>query len=87
MPEALIVCGGWDGHEPEQTGELFAGILSDGGFERVHVAMDALAGLESEQGQLARRTTASDFRTRRSPNSTRSGASYRRTASPGRAKR
>ena len=31
--KALIVWGGWDGHEPKQVGELFAGILREEGFE------------------------------------------------------
>jgi type 1 glutamine amidotransferase len=31
--KALIVWGGWDGHEPRQVGEVFAGILKSEGFE------------------------------------------------------
>jgi type 1 glutamine amidotransferase len=27
MPAALIVAGGWEGHEPRQTADLFAGVL------------------------------------------------------------
>lgn len=33
MKSALVVWGGWDGHEPQQTAELFAGILTENGFE------------------------------------------------------
>ena len=31
--KALIVWGGWDGHQPKEVGELFAGVLKDEGFE------------------------------------------------------
>ena len=30
--KALIVCGGWDGHEPERVAELFSRLLRDDGF-------------------------------------------------------
>ena len=34
MPNrALIVWGGWEGHEPEQVADLFAGMLESEGFE------------------------------------------------------
>lgn len=33
MKKALIVWGGWDGHEPKQVGELFAGLLDAEGFD------------------------------------------------------
>ena len=33
MKKALIVWGGWDGHEPRQVGEIFFGILEDNEFE------------------------------------------------------
>lgn len=33
MPSALIVAGGWAGHEPRQCADLFAGVLRDEGFE------------------------------------------------------
>jgi len=33
MKKALIVWGGWDGHEPKQCAELFAPILEEEGFE------------------------------------------------------
>ncbi len=32
MKKALIVRGGWDGHEPKQIGDLFAGLLEADGF-------------------------------------------------------
>ncbi len=32
MKSALIVWGGWEGHEPQQCAELFAGVLSDEGY-------------------------------------------------------
>jgi len=33
MKKALIVQGGWDGHEPVQVSEVFAGILKSEGFD------------------------------------------------------
>jgi len=33
MKKALIVWGGWDGHEPEQCANIFAPILESEGFE------------------------------------------------------
>ncbi|MCX6344801.1 MAG: ThuA domain-containing protein [Armatimonadetes bacterium] len=33
MKSALIVWGGWDGHEPQQTAELYASILQENGFQ------------------------------------------------------
>jgi type 1 glutamine amidotransferase len=32
MKSALFVWGGWDGHQPKQCAELFAGILKDEGY-------------------------------------------------------
>lgn len=32
-PRALMVWGGWDGHEPQQTTERFAALLRDHGFD------------------------------------------------------
>lgn len=32
MKSALIVWGGWEGHQPQQSAELFAGILRDAGY-------------------------------------------------------
>ncbi len=31
--KALVVYGGWDGHEPKATGEVFARVLAEDGFE------------------------------------------------------
>jgi type 1 glutamine amidotransferase len=31
--KALIVWGGWDGHQPKEVGELFANVLKEEGFE------------------------------------------------------
>ncbi len=36
MREALIVWGGWSGHEPEQCASIIAGMLEEDGF-RVHL--------------------------------------------------
>jgi len=33
MKKALIVWGGWDGHQPKQVGEIFARVLREEGFE------------------------------------------------------
>jgi type 1 glutamine amidotransferase len=33
MKSALFVYGGWDGHEPQQVSELFAGILESEGYQ------------------------------------------------------
>ena len=33
MKNALIVWGGWDGHEPKQCADLFAAKLSARGFQ------------------------------------------------------
>ena len=33
MRKALMVWGGWDGHEPKQTVEVFAPVLQEEGFE------------------------------------------------------
>lgn len=39
---ALIVAGGWDGHEPQATAEIFAGVLRADGYEvRVSDTLDA----------------------------------------------
>jgi len=41
MLQALMVYGGWDGHEPEQTTRIFEQVLEDEGFEvRVEDSMD-----------------------------------------------
>jgi len=33
MKKALIVQGGWDGHEPKQVSEIFAQVLTDNGMD------------------------------------------------------
>lgn len=44
MKSALMVWGGWDGHEPRQTTEVFAPILQAEGFNvEVSDTLDALA--------------------------------------------
>ncbi len=41
MRQALIVWGGWDGHQPKQCAEVFAPFLQESGFEvRVSDSMD-----------------------------------------------
>ena len=51
MKQALIVWGGWDGHEPRQVGERFAGVLEKEGF-RVEISdtLEAFADLEKLKG-------------------------------------
>lgn len=42
MKRALIVWGGWDGHEPQQTAEIMANSLTSEGFEvKVETTLDA----------------------------------------------
>lgn len=48
--KALIVQGGWDGHEPVQVSEVFAGILREEGFE-VEVS-DTLDSFKDEEKLL-----------------------------------
>ncbi len=46
MKKALIVWGGWDGHEPRQVGEILAGALRGQGFDvTVSNTLDAFADL------------------------------------------
>ena len=47
---ALIVYGGWDGHQPEQVADLFAAVLSEDGF-----AVDRSDTLDAfaDEGRLA----------------------------------
>lgn len=33
MKKALFVWGGWDGHDPKETTELFAGLIREAGYE------------------------------------------------------
>lgn len=41
MPQALIVWGGWDGHQPKQCADIFAPFLQASGFDvRVSDTMD-----------------------------------------------
>lgn len=44
---ALIVWGGWDGHQPKQVAEIFAGVLREEGFAvEVSDTLDAFANEE-----------------------------------------
>jgi type 1 glutamine amidotransferase len=44
MRKALIVWGGWDGHEPEKVAEVFARVLQEEGFSvRIETSLDAFA--------------------------------------------
>lgn len=48
---ALIVWGGWDGHEPEQGAALFAGLLREAGYEvEVSDTLDAYLNTEKLGG-------------------------------------
>ena len=48
--KALIVWGGWDGHEPRQCSELFAGVLAREGFEvEVSTSLEAFADKDKMQ--------------------------------------
>lgn len=45
---AMIVWGGWDGHEPEQVAGIFARVLREEGFEvAVHDTLDAFANRDA----------------------------------------
>ena len=48
MKKALIMWGGWLGHEPEQVGQIFQNVLENEGF-KVHNTskMDVLSDLEN----------------------------------------
>ncbi|RUT48178.1 hypothetical protein EJP82_03315 [Paenibacillus anaericanus] len=48
--KALIVRGGWDGHEPQKVSEVFAGLLKEEGFE-VEVS-DTLDSFKNEEKLL-----------------------------------
>ncbi|WP_334077312.1 ThuA domain-containing protein [Paenibacillus sanfengchensis] len=51
MKKALIVWGGWDGHEPEQVAAIFAGILREHRFEvEVSDTLEAYADAEKLLG-------------------------------------
>lgn len=50
MKSALVVWGGWDGHEPRQTAELFASILQENGFHvDVSDTLDSYLDIEKMQ--------------------------------------
>ena len=51
MKKALIVWGGWDGHQPKQVGEIFARVLREEGFE-VEVS-DTLDAFKDEAKVMA----------------------------------
>lgn len=47
MKKALVVQGGWDGHEPQLTSKRFAGLLEAEGFEtEISDTLDCFADLE-----------------------------------------
>lgn len=48
MKSALVVWGGWEGHQPKETAELFAGILRDEGYA-VEVSNNLDAYLDTEK--------------------------------------
>jgi type 1 glutamine amidotransferase len=51
-PSALIVWGGWDGHEPDKVADLFRKILSEEGFEvEVSNTLDSFADKEKCRAQ------------------------------------
>lgn len=47
MKKALIVWGGWDGHQPKEVGEIFAGLLKEEGFDVT--LSDTLASFENAE--------------------------------------
>lgn len=48
MKKALVVAGGWDGHEPQQCADLFAGLLREKEYE-VEISHTLDAYLDSEK--------------------------------------
>ncbi|MEP7292074.1 MAG: ThuA domain-containing protein [Chloroflexota bacterium] len=48
MKSALVVWGGWEGHQPRQTAELFAGILQNEGYA-VEVSNNMDSYLDAEK--------------------------------------
>lgn len=48
MKSALVVWGGWEGHQPKETAELFAGILRDEGYS-VEVSNNLDSYLDTEK--------------------------------------
>ena len=48
MKHALVVWGGWDGHEPRQVGDVVRGMLEKHGFSvEVSTTLDSLADVEA----------------------------------------
>ncbi|MDX6273366.1 MAG: uncharacterized protein QOJ92_576 [Frankiales bacterium] len=53
MTTALVVHGGWEGHQPKETAELFGGLLEHAGLEvTVSDDLEALAGLAAGRPDL-----------------------------------
>ncbi len=51
MKKALILQGGWDGHEPQLTSKRFAGLLEESGFStQISDTLDVLKDLEMLMG-------------------------------------
>lgn len=51
MPRALFVYGGWNGHTPKESAELFARELTDAGFEvALRDTLEPLADVEALKG-------------------------------------
>ena len=51
MKKALVVWGGWEGHEPRQVSEIVAAELGKVGFEvRVENSLDPYGDVESLKG-------------------------------------
>src|SRR5687768_3088918 len=49
--KALIVWGGWDGHQPKEVGEIFERVLREDGFEvEVSNTLDAFLDGEKLKG-------------------------------------
>src|SRR5947208_2028482 len=47
MKSALFIWGGWEGHQPQKTAELFAGILKNEGYAvEVSATLDSLLDTE-----------------------------------------
>ena len=55
MKKALMVWGGWEGHEPQKCVERFAPFLRANGFEvEISDTLDAYLDAENERAQLGR---------------------------------
>lgn len=47
--KALVVWGGWDGHEPDKVADLFGGLLEKEGFDvKISDSMEAFKGADSD---------------------------------------